>query len=581
MSVPSSAGTAQVAPRAGLALALLLSINLFNYIDRQVLSAVLKRIELDADLFRPDDPWLRTKLGLLATAFMASYMVLAPVFGRLTDRAPRWWVVGLGVILWSVASGASGLAGTYAALFLTRCCVGVGEAAYGPVAPSMLSDLYPERSRGKVLAGFYLAIPVGSALGFVIGGQVAEWTGDWRWAFYVVVAPGVLLGLLCFFMREPARIAKHVVEAPTSYRETVRRVVRVPSWLYCTVGMTFYTFVLGGVALWIPHYIFDREARFAVTDQSLTKLGDLRATDGTPLVPPAVVDKLRPLAADEAYTSAQLGEGLRTALGPELQKQYQSRIYDATTAPGSWTLGRIDFLFGAIVVVSGLGATILGGWLGDRLRGRWAGAYFKVSGYSTLLAFPFFLAMLFVPFPLAWGMVFGAVFLLFMNTGPTNTILANVTPSALRPTAFAINILIIHALGDAISPWVLGFVADLSSLQRAMELVAALILFAGLVWVLGARHLDADTRRVSDAEGKIEPEPLAGTEEPQPPRRRRPPPGPFWYVTWSVLAASILLSIFVHRGLIGIAGLVGAVLVARYAFRNVRQAVTDDPRSEL
>jgi MFS family permease len=502
MSQPPSAspGSTRIAPRAGLALALLLSINLFNYIDRQVLSAVLKRIELDAELFRPGDPWLRTKLGLLATAFMASYMLLAPVFGRLSDRAPRWWVVGIGVILWSVASGASGLAGTYAALFLTRCCVGVGEAAYGPVAPSMLSDLYPERVRGKVLAGFYLAIPVGSALGFVIGGQVAEWTGDWRWAFYVVVAPGLLLGLLCFFMREPPRKAGPVDVPVVSYRETVRRVVRVPSFVYCTAGMTFWTFVLGGVALWIPHYIFDREARFVINDDSLQRLADLRASNGEPLVSPDVVNKVRPLAGPNRLTTTELGTKLRDTLGPDVQKQYQSRIYDATTAPDSPTLGSIDFRFGAIVVISGLGATVLGGWLGDRLRGRWSGAYFKVSGFSTLCAFPFFLGLLYTDFPWAWGMVFLAVFLLFMNTGPTNTILANVTPSALRPAAFALNILIIHALGDAISPWVLGYVADLSSLERAMELIAALILVAGAVWVAGARHLDADTSRVTKGE---------------------------------------------------------------------------------
>jgi MFS family permease len=507
MSVPPTAspGPAQVAPRAGLALALLLAINLFNYMDRQVLSAVLKRIELDADIFRPDDPWLKTKLGLLATAFMASYMLLAPVFGRLTDRAPRWWVVGLGVILWSIASGASGLAGTYAALLLTRCCVGVGEAAYGPVAPSMLSDLYPERNRGKVLAGFYLAIPVGSALGFVVGGQVAEWTGDWRWAFYVVVIPGVVLGLLCFLMREPPRLTSRGEQPAIGYAATVRRVMRVPSFVYCTVGMTFYTFVLGGVALWIPHYVFEREARFVVTPETLTKLAEMKATNGIPLVPPEVVDKIRPLAGPDRMTFDQLAGKLRDTLGPDLQKQYQARIFDATTAPDSPTLGKIDFYFGAIVVLSGLGATLLGGWLGDRLRGRWPGAYFRVSGYSTLLAFPFFLAMLYVPFPAAWGMVFAAVFLLFMNTGPTNTILANVTPSALRPTAFALNILIIHALGDAISPWVLGFVADVSSLQRAMELVAVLILVGGLVWVRGARHLDEDTRRVTSAESATAP----------------------------------------------------------------------------
>ena len=151
--VPSAtAGPARVAPRAGLALALLLSINLFNYIDRQVLAAVLPKLELDAGLFDPADPNLKFKLGSLTTAFFVSYMLLSPVFGRLGDTWSRWGLVGVGVIVWSLASGASGLATGFWVLLVTRCFVVIGEAAYGPVAPAMLSDLYPERQRGMVMA---------------------------------------------------------------------------------------------------------------------------------------------------------------------------------------------------------------------------------------------------------------------------------------------------------------------------------------------------------------------------------------------------------------------------------------------
>ena len=209
-SASSPTGPARVAPRAGLALGLLLAINLFNYIDRQVLSAVLPKLELDASLFDPADPWLKFKLGSLTTAFFVTYMLLSPVFGRLGDTWSRWGLVGLGVVLWSLASGASGLATGFGVLLLTRCFVGVGEAAYGPVAPAMLSDLYPERVRGKVMAWFYLAIPVGSALGFVVGGLVADTALGWRGAFQVVVLPGLVLGALCFFMREPGRVAGQV-----------------------------------------------------------------------------------------------------------------------------------------------------------------------------------------------------------------------------------------------------------------------------------------------------------------------------------------------------------------------------------
>ena len=169
-------------PGARLALALLLSINLFNYIDRQVLAAVEPAIE---DEFFPKDPvtgerppGAEGKMGALVTAFMVSYMVIAPLFGWLADRMSRWLLIGVGVVLWSLASGASGwawgpnVAFGYTMLFLTRCFVGIGEAAYGPVAPTIISDLYPIGVRGYVLAWFYMAIPVGSALGYVLGGLV-------------------------------------------------------------------------------------------------------------------------------------------------------------------------------------------------------------------------------------------------------------------------------------------------------------------------------------------------------------------------------------------------------------------------
>src|SRR5260370_21703680 len=166
-------------PGARTALLLLLAINLFNYIDRQVLAAVEPEIrrELLPDL---SEKGARFWMGLLSSAFLVTYMLTAPLFGWLADRTSRWLIVGLGVVIWSLASGASGLEwgiGLTAAfwlLFLTRCFVGVGEGAYGPVAPTMISDLYPISKRGKVLAYFYLAIPVGGALGYAFGEIVKD-----------------------------------------------------------------------------------------------------------------------------------------------------------------------------------------------------------------------------------------------------------------------------------------------------------------------------------------------------------------------------------------------------------------------
>jgi MFS family permease len=420
----TSDGT-QPMPGARLALLLLLSINLFNYIDRQVLAAL--ELPIQRTLF-PNDPITgeepadaKENMGMLATAFMVSYMLLAPVFGWLGDRWSRWPLVGIGVVLWSLASGASGLAATFAALLLTRCFVGVGEAAYGPVAPTIISDLYPIKIRGYVLAWFYMAIPVGSALGYVLGGLIFKLTGDWRHAFFVVVPPGLLLGLWCFFMRSPRRGQAETSQQPHRHARLAdyKHLLRNRSYVLNTLGMTAMTFAIGGIGFWMPHYV--AEAR------------------------------------------------------------------------GYGELGTVNIIFGGIVVVAGLGATLLGGILGDRLRERFPGSYFLVSGTAMLVGFPLLLLVLVVPFPWAWIFVFLAVFCLFFNTGPTNTILANVTHPAVRASAFALNIFVIHALGDAISPWVIGAIASRQGFNVAFAVMSVLILVGGLLWLWGARYLERDT----------------------------------------------------------------------------------------
>lgn len=430
------------APGARSALALLLCINLFNYIDRYVLAAVVPQIRTaffatpEGGSVAAGDPALTTRflewfqgafgftpanalIGALSMAFMVTYMVAAPIFGRLAEMTSRWLLIGVGVILWSLASGASGLAATFGILLLTRCLVGVGEAAYGPVAPAVISDLFPVKIRGRVLSWFYMAIPVGSALGFVLGEQVAKAWG-WRWAFYVVVLPGILLGLWSFFMREPVRGQADL--APATAVRKVRWadylvLVRTPSYVLNTLGMSAMTFAIGGIGFWMPDYV------------------------------------------------------------SEFRK-----------VPGSTTS-----IFGAITVVAGLTATLLGGMVGDKLRSRYPGSYFLVSGAAMLTGFPLFLAVLYAPFPWAWVLVFLAVFCLFFNTGPTNTILANVTHPAMRATAFALNIFVIHALGDVISPLIIGLIADKYNMNVAFLLVGMMFLVSAGFWLAGARHLAADT----------------------------------------------------------------------------------------
>jgi len=191
---------ARFAPGGRTALWLLLAINLFNYIDRQVLASV--EPEIRAHFFRTDDPNAHALTGLLGTAFLVSYMISAPIFGWLADRMSRWLIIGTSVILWSGATAASGIVGTFALLLTMRLFVGVGEGGYGPAAPTIIADFFPLAIRGRMLSYFYVALPVGSAIGYAVGGFVTSHWG-WETAFFAVAPPGLLLGLACFLRRDP------------------------------------------------------------------------------------------------------------------------------------------------------------------------------------------------------------------------------------------------------------------------------------------------------------------------------------------------------------------------------------------
>jgi MFS family permease len=407
---------ARSAPGGQTALFLLLAINLFNYIDRYVLASV--EPEIRAHFFRSGDPNAHALVGFLGTAFLVSYMVSAPIFGWLADRMSRWVIIGVSVILWSAATAASGFAGTFTLLLITRLFVGVGEGGYGPAAPTIIADLFPLLLRGRVLSYFYVAIPVGSAIGYAIGGFVAAHWG-WQTAFFVVAPPGLLLGLACFWRADPRTRSQRSKEKRRASLQDYLGLARTRSYVLNTLAMTALTFAIGGMSFWVPGYLEYRG------------------------LPPT------------------------------------SRI-----------------IFGGITVFAGLTATLSGGIVGDSLRKRFPGSYFLISGIGVIIAFPFSVVMLFTPFPSAWVLMFIAVFFLFFNTGPSNAALANVTHPSVRATAFALNILIIHALGDATAPPLIGAVADRTNMNVAFLVVSAMMLVAGVLWLRAAKFLSADTATI-------------------------------------------------------------------------------------
>jgi MFS family permease len=329
------------------------------------------------------------------------------------------------VILWSLASGGSGLAATFGILFATRVLVGIGEGGYGPAAPTILADLFPIETRGRIMAIFCSAIPVGSALGYVIGGLVGVHLG-WRWAFYLVTLPGLLLGLLCFWQRDPRVVAHHLAQKLP--RRSVRdylNLFRTRSYLINCIAMTLMTFVTGGLGFWVPAY--------------------LRYRDQSPAV------------------------GMT--------------------------------IFGLITVVAGLVSTLLGGVIADKLRSRLPGSYFWVSGIGMLIACPVFIVALYIRFPAAWIAMFLAIFFLFLKTGPSNTALANVSLPAVRATAFAASIFVIHAFGDVQAFWLLGYIGGHTNMHVAFLVVSGIIFLSGLVWLIGVKYLAADTAAVESQTG--------------------------------------------------------------------------------
>lgn len=241
-----------VSSSAWQALVVLTSLNLVNYLDRYVVPAVQETIKHDLTL--SDE-----QLGLLTTSFVVVYMLISPLFGWLGDTRSRTRLIAVGVAIWSVATASTGLATTFALLLLTRMLVGVGEAAYGTIAPAVLSDLFPAQVRGRIFSVFYTAIPIGSALGYLIGGFVARAWG-WRHAFWLTAIPGAVLALLALRLPDPPRGGGEDGEGATaSPPGGLGRVYRAlwenRTYVVTVAGYAAGTFAVGGLGVWLPTFL--------------------------------------------------------------------------------------------------------------------------------------------------------------------------------------------------------------------------------------------------------------------------------------------------------------------------------------
>ena len=422
-------------------LGLLFLINLVNYIDRQVLFALLPLIKSEFSLSD-------TRLGALASAFMLVYMCAAPVVGWFADRGSRKDFIAAGIGLWSLATFFSGFCRGYWSLFAARAAVGVGESGYGAVSPSFVAEHFPPAARGRVLAFFSMAIPVGSALGFALGGWIGYHHG-WRAAFMVVGFPGFILAALAYFLGDPRDANEERSAVLSGGKETDRAfkddallgavaarpaapglkdylaLYRIRSYVACTLAMAAMTFSLGGLAVWMPTFF--------------------------------------------------------------------NRFWGLDVAQGG-------LLFGGLTVGAGLTGSLLGGWLGDRLLRTTPKAYFLVSGAGLLAALPLgVLAVLSPSYPLCLASLFAAELFAFLNMGPLNGVIVGVTSASVRSMAFAANIFVIHALGDSLSPTLIGLASDRFGLKTALLGAMLAMGAAGLFCFWGASSVADDTREALHA----------------------------------------------------------------------------------
>ncbi|CAF1015428.1 unnamed protein product [Adineta steineri] len=419
----------------GITMVVLFLINLLNYTDRFAIAGVLKEVEISFKI-SPD------KSGLLQTVFVCSYMALAPVFGYLGDRYSRKWIIIVGVTFWSLTT----LAGSFVpdnlfiVFLILRGLVGVGEASYICVAPTIIADMYKHDMRTFMLAIFNIAIPLGSGLGYIVGSFTTKaFHGDWRWALRVTPCFGAIcIILLIILVTEPVRGSSDGVQMlkRSNWFSDVRHILKNKSFVLTTFAFTWVAFALGSLSWWGPKFL--------------------------------------QLARNDKKTEAN-----------------------------------VSLYFGIVACAAGIAGVILGSGIANLLRKRTARADPIVCGVAVLLALPFLVALLILSKTnlwVTWAGVFISETLFCSNWALTSDMLMYIVIPSRRATASAIQIFIMHLLGDASSPYIVGVIANYfqkgsednyvqwSSLRNALLLTPLVAIVGGICFLIAAIFIVQDRR---------------------------------------------------------------------------------------
>ncbi len=421
---------------------ILLVINILNYADRSILSAILPILKIDFHLSN-------TQLGLLASSFLFVYGITTLPLGVWSDRGVRKNIIAICVGIWSLATGLAGFTQNFIQLFFTRTILGIGEAGYAPASVSMIGDYFPKARRGRVLSLWSVGNLIGTALGLALGGIIAEKFG-WRWAFFVIGLPGLIAAFLIWRAVEPERGAfdkaedskdsedaetdaghgsfssddKSLQGALHSIRHTVERLAHTPTYWLLVAAYICSFFIIGAATAWIPTYL---------------------------------------------YSSFHL------------------------------TLAQASLLSGGVLAGSSLVGTLIGGWLADFLQSRLPQGRMIVTTIAFLVGAPLtFIALSLHSLSLFIIVFVLAIIFLSFCLGPIQAIFQDITPPDIRSTSIGLALLLGHLLGDALSPIIVGVLSDrLHSLGVALQITApTCLLLAGLICLLAVRTVGKDMERM-------------------------------------------------------------------------------------
>ncbi|MBX7221430.1 MAG: MFS transporter [Blastocatellia bacterium] len=413
---------------AWFALGMLTLLNLLNYVDRFIFAALIPYIKTDTG-------FSDGQIGIIGSAFTWIYTICAPLFGYLGDRYHRGRLIAFGITVWSLATAGAGISRNFVQLLFARSAVGIGEANYATIAPGLLSDFFTKARRGMAMSVFFATIPIGTAIGYLVGGSLGKpesW--GWRHTLYLVGLPGLVTAVLMLFLKEPVRGAmdekepsgvtgqlEPVKPKTLSWKEGYVTLFTNLGYLCTCLGYASVTFAVGALVFWAPEW--------------------LKSDKG--------------ISAEEANT-----------------------------------------VLGVCAVLGGSIGTLVGGVLGDQMQKRMKGAYFRICSVSAAIsAIPTLIAIMSSNPMVYKTSIFLAITILFLGNGPVNTVLVNLVPVNLRTTALGLVVVIIHVLGDGISLSLVGAIS--TWLRKTAEAGGTIPGF--VTSLAGIFHINPATQTLSTA----------------------------------------------------------------------------------